>query len=1511
MSVLSGCGLRKTQVQTRFGRFRNPMDLAGPFRGRGFGVVLAGLIAFGFGGGIAFANTCLWTGATNSNFATTTNWSGCAGVAPQPADDVSVDGTVTLNANTGATITVKSLTIKSTYTKSVSQNSSTPIHLTGSFSIAGGTFAASSSSTVQVDGTMTASGGTFTSNGSTVTATGGLTVSGGAFSGNSSTLTVGSLTVSSGTFTGGSAQVLIGGTLSLTGGTFTATSNTTQIGGAFSRTSGNTFDANGGTMLFSATTAQSHTFSGATMADVIINDSLVGYWTFDDKKITDSSGYGNTGTKNGTTSFVASVPGTIGFDDPWSFTPDGATGYAQVAAPVAMPAANAAQTISLWAQFASSSTTQAIVALTGAGSAVEVGLGSGHVRVWKSGGTDLANVNAPGDGAWHHIAYTTDGTTDKLYLDGNPTNGLGVMHNAGAPTNVFIGADSSSTNFFNGSVDEVRVYNRALNAREIASMASGLMPGTGIATHTFSDAFTSGNADDFVIASGTVAGSSAIAVGGNWFNYGGRFTNTTTVALTGGGGRSLLSGGQSFTNLNMSGSGTYTLADRLWVPGGTVTISATGNINGGAYVAHIGTLSDPSNQWARGTGTVVLDGSSDQTLTSKSFYGLRIEDPTEAGIVGYWKLDAGQGTSLLDVSGNANTGSLSASGTIWTAAPPSTTVTFDDASAMKFDGATGYATLGTTNLPAASAAETISVWVKLGATSGTQDMVALGDGAGHGVKLGLNGGTLSAWTWGGTSLAVGATPVDGAWHNVVYSYDGTNNKIYVDGVAATSTVTAHQSATTSQAFLGTYDGTHELLNGSLDDVRIYNVALTAAQIAQLAKGRYAGTGGIATVTAGAAVTIPIGDWGFAIDSGNFSTAAFAFTVNVVTSPCIVNSGTLHVGSKVVNCDGGFTINPMATLLLDTSGGKLKPGDTSTVAIDGTLIASNTGALISRDASGDTFQFKVGTFSGSTPTLNITGLGILYTDANGMQINAAAGANTSIVHFDNVSFNHTPSGTGQQYLKITANSLYLSSNGCTFGVGESGSLPVDAVTLIGNGTGDGETRAVFGGTTCANSWANAGSDKTCVATVTPKSDDDADNNGVADSPGNGVNFGAVVQFARAADDDTSGSIEGFPTAAFDWNTFTYYSTYVAFHTAIGGADAVYVRDETGAPLYSWTVPSGETIIGTPKWNTVSSKHYLYVATTAGHVYRLVDNATGTTSGSLTLDASGAWATNPYNANGTITTPMTADASNLYWGGNPTAGGHGWWTVGQATESVPTGSPFPITPTITSAAPSIWTVGATSYLLLGVTGHVLKISLTSQAIVADNSSPGTASVWGRISAGTSHTGGTSRVYAGADNGTLWAIDPAAGFATSGGLWSYHTANAIMGSSYYDNLTDTVQYGTQGGTVIVLNGSGAVLNASYPYTPGAAGDAITAAPLYYGGVLVVGSTGGKLYFIDRNNGASTPAAALIREYYFGPSEAVSGISFDPTVNRYMVSTANPASKDGHLYYFDLIADPTPGSS
>ena len=85
--------------------------------------------------------------------------------------------------------------------------------------------------------------------------------------------------------------------------------------------------------------------------------------------------------------------------------------------------------------------------------------------------------------------------------------------------------------------------------------------------------------------------------------------------------------------------------------------------------------------------------------------------------------------------------------------------------------------------------------------------------------------------------------------------------------------------------------------------------------------------------------------------------------------------------------------------------------------------------------------------------------------------------------------------------------------------------------------------MFGGATCASArpTATATAARSRRATTTPDSD------GIGNTP---ATNGAVVQFIRRAPNDTAGTIEGFPVAAFDWNTFAYYSTYVTFHDVSG-------------------------------------------------------------------------------------------------------------------------------------------------------------------------------------------------------------------------------------------------------------------------------------------------------------------------------------------------------------------------
>ena len=72
--------------------------------------------------------------------------------------------------------------------------------------------------------------------------------------------------------------------------------------------------------------------------------------------------------------------------------------------------------------------------------------------------------------AWTHLAVTYNGTTLILYVNGAQAATQAVTGTIVLSNNAFrIGGDAPFGEFFQGRIDEVRVYNRALTAGEITS----------------------------------------------------------------------------------------------------------------------------------------------------------------------------------------------------------------------------------------------------------------------------------------------------------------------------------------------------------------------------------------------------------------------------------------------------------------------------------------------------------------------------------------------------------------------------------------------------------------------------------------------------------------------------------------------------------------------------------------------------------------------------------------------------------------------------------------------------------------------------------------------------------------------------------------------------------------------------------------------------------------------------------------------------------------------------------
>ena len=80
----------------------------------------------------------------------------------------------------------------------------------------------------------------------------------------------------------------------------------------------------------------------------------------------------------------------------------------------------------------------------------------------------LAGVPAVGE--WYHVAGTHDGTTMRLYVDGVEIGSRAVSGTVATGTGVQI---NSGNERFDGLLDDVRVYDRALSPCEIALLAAG------------------------------------------------------------------------------------------------------------------------------------------------------------------------------------------------------------------------------------------------------------------------------------------------------------------------------------------------------------------------------------------------------------------------------------------------------------------------------------------------------------------------------------------------------------------------------------------------------------------------------------------------------------------------------------------------------------------------------------------------------------------------------------------------------------------------------------------------------------------------------------------------------------------------------------------------------------------------------------------------------------------------------------------------------------------------------
>ena len=489
----------------------------------------------------------------------------------------------------------------------------------------------------------------------------------------------------------------------------------------------------------------------------------------------------------------------------------------------------------------------------------------------------LDGTTAVPAGLWTHLAATFDGTTQRLYANGTQVAQLavsGTIMTSDSPLK--IGGNAIWGEWFNGLIDEVRVYNRALTAAEIQ---------TDMNTPISNPDSTPPSAPGALTATGGLAqatltwGAASDNIGVTRYNV---HRSTTSGFTPSTANRIAQPTGTSYTDTGLT-PGTYfykvtaedaagntgpasneasavatadttppTAPSGLTASGssGQAALSWTAATDAGGvvrYNVHRGTSSGfaPSvaNRVAQPTGTSYTDTG----LTAGTYYyKVTAEDaagnvgpasneatatvtaPATVGLVAAYGFDEGSGTTTADQSGNGNGGTLA--NTTWAGAGAG-----KYGNALSFNGTSSLVTVAHSSSLNLTTAVTMEAWVRPTTVTGWRTVMLKERSGYYGWAMygntDSNRPSANVYTSTDHDLRGTAQLAANTWTHLAATYDGSVIALYVNGTQA-ATVLASGSIISATGSLRIGGNTiwGEYFNGLIDEVRVYNRALTAGEI---------------------------------------------------------------------------------------------------------------------------------------------------------------------------------------------------------------------------------------------------------------------------------------------------------------------------------------------------------------------------------------------------------------------------------------------------------------------------------------------------------------------------------------------------------------------------------------------------------------------------------------------------------------------------------------------------------
>jgi len=478
---------------------------------------------------------------------------------------------------------------------------------------------------------------------------------------------------------------------------------------------------------------------------------------------------------------------------------------------------------------------------------------------------------------WHHICLTYDGTTARLYADGKEVASAAKTWDL-VQSRAHIGRQVNDiAEFWDGAIDDVHIYDHALSENEIRQLAA-------VPKATRPDPADSSIHEDTWVSLSWTEGAYARSYD---VYFGENFNKVNS------GAEEVFQGNQAETYFVVGFPG-FPYPDGL-VPGTTYYWRIDGIDDShpdSPWIGDVWSFTVPSKKayepspadeakfvdpetelaWTAGFGAklhTVYFGQSfedvnnasgglpqgtttytiDQLELGKSYYWrvdefdavatykgdvwsfrtqpvIQITDPN---LVAWWKLDEGTGNIALDWSGYGNHGQL-IGGPQW--------ISGYDGGALEFDGGDDYVNISSpSGFPIGTSPRSMCGWGRTDSVAGGWRWIAAYGSAGTSLAMfiGINGEDLYGGGYGDDVLQADFWQID-VWHHICLTYDGTTARLYADGVMVTSEA-KNWNLTLSRAHIGRQvNDVAEFWDGAIDDVRIYNKALTRDEILQAMRG---------------------------------------------------------------------------------------------------------------------------------------------------------------------------------------------------------------------------------------------------------------------------------------------------------------------------------------------------------------------------------------------------------------------------------------------------------------------------------------------------------------------------------------------------------------------------------------------------------------------------------------------------------------------------------------------------